>query len=67
MDYKTVKPSVSVLDREWKLMNRTPIFLLNGTLSLVAAYFFRRSGYLAAATVHTAADFVWHVLWGLLR
>ncbi len=43
------------------------IFLLNGALSLVAAYFFRRSGYLAAATVHTAADFVWHVLWGLFR
>jgi len=43
------------------------IFLLNGTLSLVAAYFLRRSGYLAAATVHTAADLVWHVLWGLLR
>jgi hypothetical protein len=43
------------------------IFLLNGTLSLVAAYFMRRSGYLAAATVHTTTDLVWHVLWGLLR
>jgi membrane protease YdiL (CAAX protease family) len=43
------------------------IFLLNGTLSLVAAYFLRRSGYLAAATVHTSADIVWHVIWGLLR
>ena len=43
------------------------IFLLNGILSLVAAYFLRRSGYLAAATMHTSTDFVWHVLWGLLR
>lgn len=43
------------------------IFLLNGVLSLVAAYFLRRSGYLAAVTVHTSADLVWHVLWGLLR
>lgn len=43
------------------------LFLLNGTLSLVAAYFLRRSGYLAAVTVHTSANIVWHVLWGLLR
>jgi membrane protease YdiL (CAAX protease family) len=43
------------------------VFLLNGVLSLVAAYFFRKSGYLAAVTVHTSADVVWHVIWGLLR
>lgn len=43
------------------------LFLLNGSLSLVAAYFLRRSGYLAAVTVHTSADIVWHVIWGLLR
>ena len=43
------------------------IFLLNGLLSLVAAYFLRKSGYLAALTVHTSADIVWHVIWGLLR
>jgi membrane protease YdiL (CAAX protease family) len=43
------------------------VFLLNGLLSLVAAYFLRRSGYLAAVTVHTSADIVWHVIWGLLR
>lgn len=45
----------------------TELFLLNGTLSLVAAYFLRRSGYLAAVTVHTSANIVWHVIWGLLR
>lgn len=43
------------------------IFVLNGLLSLVAAYFLRKSGYLAAVTVHTSADIVWHVIWGLLR
>lgn len=43
------------------------IFLLNGALSLVTAYFLRKSGYLAAVTVHTSADIVWHVIWGLLR
>jgi len=45
----------------------TELFLLNGLLSLVAAYFLRKSGYLAAVTVHTSADIVWHVIWGLLR
>jgi membrane protease YdiL (CAAX protease family) len=43
------------------------VFLLNGALALVAAYFFRRSGYLAAVTLHTSTDIVWHVVWGLLR
>ena len=43
------------------------IFVLNGLLSIVAAYFMRKSGYLAAVTVHTSADIVWHVIWGLLR
>ena len=43
------------------------IFMLNGLLSIVAAYFMRKSGYLAAVTVHTSADIVWHVIWGLLR
>jgi hypothetical protein len=41
------------------------VFLLNGTLSLVAAYFFKKSGYLAAAGVHFWADMVWHVVWGV--
>jgi hypothetical protein len=42
------------------------VFLLNGTLSLAAAYFFKKSGYLAAAGVHFWADVVWHVVWGAL-
>ena len=43
------------------------VFLLNGALSLVAAYFFKRAGFLAAVTVHVSADIVWHVIWGLMR
>lgn len=43
------------------------VFLLNGTLSLVAAFFMKRAGFLAAATVHASADIVWHVIWGLMR
>ena len=43
------------------------IFLLNGTLSMVAAYSLRKGGFLAAVTVHTTTDLVWHVIWGLMR
>ena len=43
------------------------VFVLNGVLSLVAAFFFKRAGFLAAVTVHTSADIVWHVIWGLMR
>jgi len=42
------------------------VFLLNGAISLVAAYFFKKSGYLAAAGVHFWADIIWHVVWGLI-
>lgn len=43
------------------------IFLLNGVLSLGAAYWLRRSGFLAAVGVHLGTDLVWHVIWGLLQ
>ena len=42
------------------------ILLLNGVLSLLAAYYFRRDGFLAAVGIHFWADVVWHVLWGLV-
>jgi hypothetical protein len=42
------------------------ILLLNGILSLVAAYYYKRSGFLAPVGVHLWADMVWHVLWGML-
>jgi hypothetical protein len=42
------------------------ILLLNGVLSLLAATYFRRYGFLAAVGIHFWADVVWHVLWGLI-
>jgi hypothetical protein len=40
------------------------IILLNGVLSLLAAYYFRRYGFLAAVGIHFWTDVVWHVIWG---
>jgi hypothetical protein len=42
------------------------IFLLNGVLSLFAAYSLRKAGFLAAVSIHFWADIVWHVVWGLV-
>jgi membrane protease YdiL (CAAX protease family) len=42
------------------------MFLLNGTLSFVAAYFLQKNGFLAAVGVHFWTDIVWHVIWGLV-
>lgn len=41
------------------------IILLNGTLSMFAAYYMRKYGFLAAVGIHFWADIVWHVIWGL--
>ena len=41
------------------------IFLLNGVMSIFAAYYFRKYGFLAPVGIHFWADIVWHVLWGL--
>jgi hypothetical protein len=40
------------------------LFLINGSLSVVAARFLRSRGFLAAAGVHFWADVGWHVVWG---
>lgn len=40
------------------------LFLLNGMLSVVAALMMRKSGILAAVSVHFWTDVVWHVAWG---
>lgn len=40
------------------------IILLNGVLSLFAAYYFRKYGFLAAVGIHFWVDVVWHVIWG---
>jgi hypothetical protein len=41
------------------------IFLLNGVISIFAAYYFKKYGYLAPVGIHFWADIVWHMLWGL--
>lgn len=41
------------------------LFLLNGGLSLVAAYYLKKAGIIAAIGIHFWADIVWHVIWGL--
>ena len=43
------------------------IFLLNGALSIFAAYYFRIYGFLAAVGIHFWTDIVWHVIWGACR
>lgn len=42
------------------------IILLNGFLSIVAAYYFKTCGFLSAVSIHFWADVVWHVIWGAL-
>jgi len=42
------------------------VIILNGLLSISAAYYLRKSGLLAAVGIHFWADIVWHVLWGLI-
>lgn len=39
--------------------------LLNSAIGIAAAYFLKKSGYLAAAGVHFWADIIWHVIYGL--
>ncbi len=41
------------------------IFLLSGLISIFAAYYFRKYGYLAAVGVHFWTDVIWHTVWGL--
>jgi len=42
------------------------IILLNGVVSLFAAYYFRKYGFLAAVGIHFWTDVVWHVVWGVI-
>jgi hypothetical protein len=43
------------------------VLVLNGVLSVFAAYYLRRFGFLAAVGLHFWTDIVWHVAWGLVR
>jgi hypothetical protein len=40
------------------------VLLLNGVVSIIAATFFRKYGFLAAVGIHFWTDIVWHVVWG---
>jgi membrane protease YdiL (CAAX protease family) len=57
----------------WKTMGDIPPLLmaelvgLNGVLSLVAAHYLRKSGFLSALSIHFWADVVWHVVWGAVQ
>jgi len=42
------------------------IILLNGVLSLFAANYFRKYGFLAAVGIHFWANIIWHVIYGLI-
>jgi len=56
---------------EFKTINEVPaalmieIIFLNGILSLFAAYYFRKYGFLAAVGIHFWTDIVWHVIRGV--
>lgn len=43
------------------------ILLLNGVVGLLAAFYLRKAGFLAAVGIHFWADVVWHVLWGFMQ
>lgn len=42
------------------------LFLLNGILALLAAFFFRKYGFLAAVGIHFWTDVIWHVIYGAI-
>ncbi|MGE5072127.1 MAG: hypothetical protein ACM3MF_01750, partial [Anaerolineae bacterium] len=64
-------PAIMYLEG-WKTAADVPgammaeLLLLNGLISLPAAYLFKRFGFIGAAGAHLWADVVWHVVWGLL-
>jgi hypothetical protein len=42
------------------------IILMNGILSIFAAYYFKKFGLFAPIGIHFWADIVWHTIWGLV-
>jgi CAAX prenyl protease-like protein len=64
-------PSLMYLQQWTSIAQVPPILLLellalNGLMALVAAFFFRKYGFLAPVGVHFWADVVWHVIWGVV-
>jgi len=58
--------SYSSSDKDLGFAHTGVDFLLNGLMSIFAAYYFRKYGFLAPVGIHFWADIVWHVLWGLI-
>ena len=64
-------PSVMVI-LDFNTVNEIPfalmseIILLNGIVSIFAAYYFRKFGFLAPVGIHFWTDVVWHVVWGVI-
>jgi hypothetical protein len=64
-------PSAMIL-YEFSSINDIPaallveIILLNGVLSVFAAGYLRKYGFLAAVGIHFWTDVVWHVVWGVI-
>ena len=56
--FKTIREIPSVLISE--------IILLNGVISIFAAYYFRKYGFLAAVGIHFWTDIIWHAIWGMI-
>ncbi len=56
----------------WTAVSQVPamllveVLLLNGIISLAAAYFLKKVGFLGPVGVHLWGDVVWHVIWGML-
>ncbi len=56
----------------WTTISQVPpvllaeLILLNGLMGLVAAYVFKRFGFLAPVGVHFWSDIIWHAIWGAL-
>ena len=42
------------------------MILLNGVVSIFAAFYFRRFGFLAPVGIHFWTNVVWHVVWGVV-
>lgn len=62
-------PAVMVMFNYSALSQISPVLLLeiivlNGIISVFAAYYMRKFGFLAAVGLHFWADIVWHVIWG---
>jgi len=53
-------------------MNQIPaaiiaeVITLNGIVGLIAAYYLRRYGFIAAVGIYLWTDIIWHVVWGLI-